>query len=330
MKQLTILVFEYISGGGLAGEALPASLLAEGRMMLQALLSELKHIPQIRIKVPLDERCELDMDSETTEWIRVGAGQDIMTQLPELLGEVDLFWPIAPETDGILLSLADLARNNGIETLLSDAATLALCTDKLATYRHLASRSIPAVATYPVHQCPDFAGRVVVKIADGAGCQDTLVAEAGALAAALAALNEPQRYVVQPLVEGRSISLSALFKNGKGYLLTCNQQHIVLEQQQFHLHGCLVNIDSERAEHYRNLVERIATALPGLWGYAGIDLIETAEFGAQVLEINPRLTSSYVGIGRATGINVAAQVLRLRDAAPSLVPSRQQCVEVTI
>ncbi|WFP51656.1 ATP-grasp domain-containing protein [Methylomonas sp. EFPC3] len=330
MKQLTILVFEYISGGGLAGEALPTSLLAEGRMMLQALLHELKRIPQIRINVPLDERCELEMDSETTEWVRIGAGQDIMIQLPELLGQADLFWPIAPETGGILQSLADLARNNGIETLLSDAATLTLCADKLATYRHLAAHSIPAVATYPAHQYPDFAGRVVIKVADGAGCQDTLVADATALPTALAALNAPQRYVVQPLVEGRAISLSALFNNGKGYFLTCNQQQIVLEQQRFHLRGCLVNIDNECSEHYRNLVDRIAAALPGLWGYAGIDLIETAESGAQVLEINPRLTSSYVGIGRATGINVAAQVLRLRDDTPSLVPTRQQCVEVAI
>ncbi|WP_256360467.1 hypothetical protein [Methylomonas koyamae] len=49
-----------------------------------------------------------------------------------------------------------------------------------------------------------------------------------------------------------------------------------------------------------------------------------------MLEINPRLTSSYVGIGQATGINVAEQVLRLRQGEPIAVPTRQQCVEVTI
>ncbi|WNB74254.1 ATP-grasp domain-containing protein [Methylomonas koyamae] len=330
MKQLTILVFEYISGGGMAGEALPASLLAEGRMMLQALLGELKRIPQLRLRVLLDQRCDLAIDSEHAELVRIGAGQDIMALLPELLAETDLFWPIAPETGGILSRLARMARAAGIETLLSDAATLALCGDKLATYRHLTAHAIPAVETYPAEKCPDFPGRTVVKIRDGAGCQDTRVVAADALPAAVADLYQQEHYVVQPFVAGRAISLSALFKNGKGYFLTCNQQQIVLAGQRFSLHGCLVNIHQQREADYRHLVGRIAEALPGLWGYAGIDLIETGESAALVLEINPRLTSSYVGIGQATGINVAEQVLRLRQGEPIAVPTRQQCVEVTI
>lgn len=330
MKQLTILVFEYISGGGMAGEDLPASLLAEGRMMLQALLGELKRIPQLRLRVTVDERCDLAVDSERVELVRIGPGQDVLELLPESLAQADLFWPIAPETGGILTRLVELARAAGVETLASDAATLTLCGDKLATYRHLDAHAIPAVETYPVNACPDMLGRSVLKVRDGAGCQDTLVVEQGGTAAAIAELRQPENYLIQPLLEGRAISLSALFKGGRSWLLTCNQQHIVLQQQQFSLRGCSVNQRNGRENYYRDLVGRIAAALPGLWGYAGIDLIETGESGAWVLEINPRLTSSYVGIGPATGINVAEQVLRLRQGEPIVVPTRHQVVEVTI
>lgn len=330
MKQLTILVFEYISGGGMAGEDLPASLLAEGRMMLQALLGELKQIPQLRLRVTVDERCDLAVDSERVELVRVGPGQNVLELLPELLAQADLFWPIAPETGGILTRLVELARAAGVETLASDAATLTLCGDKLATYRHLDAHAIPAVETYPAEECPDFGGPAVIKIRDGAGCQDTLVVEPEALPAAVAALDQPQHYAIQPLVTGRAISLSALFNDGKAYLLTCNQQQIVLEAQRFVLRGCFVNQRNGRENYYRDLLGRIAAVLPGLWGYAGIDLIETGESGAWVLEINPRLTSSYVGIGPATGINVAEQVLRLRQGEPIVVPTRHQVVEVTI
>jgi predicted ATP-grasp superfamily ATP-dependent carboligase len=48
--------------------------------------------------------------------------------------------------------------------------------------------------------------------------------------------------------------------------------------------------------------------VPGLWGYCGVDFIETPE-GPVVVEINPRLTMSYVGLRDATGINPAELVL---------------------
>ena len=51
-------------------------------------------------------------------------------------------------------------------------------------------------------------------------------------------------------------------------------------------------------------------AIPGLWGYVGVDLMLAKE-GPVVLEINPRLTTSYCGLRRALGINTAAMVLDL-------------------
>jgi predicted ATP-grasp superfamily ATP-dependent carboligase len=45
-----------------------------------------------------------------------------------------------------------------------------------------------------------------------------------------------------------------------------------------------------------------------LWGYVGVDLV-LADAGPIVLEINPRLTTSYCGLRDALGINPAALVL---------------------
>jgi predicted ATP-grasp superfamily ATP-dependent carboligase len=52
--------------------------------------------------------------------------------------------------------------------------------------------------------------------------------------------------------------------------------------------------------------------MPDLWGYVGIDLIDGAT-GPLVLEVNPRLTTSYVGLARAIRMNPAALVLGLLD-----------------
>lgn len=328
---MKILVFEYVTGGGLAGQALPPSLAAEGGMMLQALIDELKSLPSIQLSVPLDMRCAKPALLAENEIIWVGPGQDIMAMLADLLDEVDLFWPIAPESDGILQGFAELADACYTETLLSDSATLKICADKWATYGELAKHRLPAVETRLLNEgIEGWVGDVVVKIADGVGCQDSFVVTADSLPAALAKLTEPRRYILQPYKSGQAASLSCLFKRGQGWLLCCNQQQIVLDHGRFSLQGCQVNVDNPKRNFYQHLVAAIAEAMPGLWGYVGIDVIETAEVGPLVLEINPRLTTSYVGIRRATGINVAEQVLKLLDTDPDLRPSNNQMIPIAI
>lgn len=80
---------------------------------------------------------------------------------------------------------------------------------------------------------------------------------------------------------------------------------------------------------YRELVGRLAKAMPGLWGYAGIDLIETAE-QVRVLEVNPRLTSSFAGLNEALGVNVAALVLQLLQGDPVIRRRADKTVTVQI
>ena len=89
------------------------------------------------------------------------------------------------------------------------------------------------------------------------------------------------------------------------------------------LAGLEVNALPDHNGRFQLLAHRIARALPSLWGYVGVDLINTSA-GPVVLEINPRLTTSYCGLGPALGINVAQQVLALLDPSrptePAIVP----------
>jgi predicted ATP-grasp superfamily ATP-dependent carboligase len=58
------------------------------------------------------------------------------------------------------------------------------------------------------------------------------------------------------------------------------------------------------------LVTRVARAMPGLAGYFGIDVI-LSEDGPRVVDVNPRLTTSWVGLRAALGFNPAKLVLDL-------------------
>jgi predicted ATP-grasp superfamily ATP-dependent carboligase len=88
----------------------------------------------------------------------------------------------------------------------------------------------------------------------------------------------------------------------------------------FRFGGVAVNAEPAARQRYRGLASAIARALPGLWGYVGVDFIET-ENGPVVVDINPRVTTSYAGLMPALGVNVAMRMLALRrDGIDTLPP----------
>ena len=112
---------------------------------------------------------------------------------------------------------------------------------------------------------------------------------------------------MQPYVHGQSASLSLLCWQGECLLLSVNIQTIEEDENNFELKQCIVNA-LERDKFYefsKNLIK----ALPELRGYIGVDIIIT-EKGVLLVEVNPRLTISYVGLKSAIGINPANLILQ--------------------
>ena len=77
-----------------------------------------------------------------------------------------------------------------------------------------------------------------------------------------------------------------LCRDGEARLMSCNLQNVDIQDGRFHLRGCVVNGLEDAHGEYERLAGKIAAALPDLWGFVGVDLIETSD-GPQVLEINP-------------------------------------------
>ncbi|TXF12585.1 ATP-grasp domain-containing protein [Pelomicrobium methylotrophicum] len=304
---MRVFLYEHVTGGGLMGQPLPASLAREGEMMLRAALDDLTQLPGVEVVISRDPR--LPSLTEAAAVLRPAPGESWRALYLRGLALAELVWPIAPETGGVLETLTQYAVAEGRRLLGCTPQAVRVAASKHATACVLARAGIPVVPTFaPGEALPDIAGPWVVKPDDGAGCEGARrVADVRAarhqLMAAAAAL------VAQPWIEGEPASLSLLvFPDGRVELLACNRQHVALRGERLVLAGVTVNATADTDGRMRGLAQRIVRAIPGLAGFVGVDYLLTAD-GPLVLEVNPRLTTSYCGLKSALGVNPAALLL---------------------
>jgi predicted ATP-grasp superfamily ATP-dependent carboligase len=328
---MRILVYEYITGGGLNGRPLPSSLAQEGDLMLQALLRDLAALPAIEVWVCRDARLPLPRCGETVRVLPVREGEAMDALFDRWMHECDAVWPVAPETGALLEDVCARVHAAGKLLLTSPVEAVRICGDKLRTFERLQQYAIPAVPAMPLPgNLPRPDRRWVVKAKDGADCADTtIIDDAADYRSVKAVLHDADNFILQPFTPGKPASLSCLFKHGEASLLSYNEQQIAVRGRHFELLGCIVNAPCPDWERYRQLAGQVAQALPALWGYAGIDMLETSA-GPLVLEINPRLTTSYAGLRQALHANVAQQVVDLLHAGLPPTGRRGQPVTVSI
>ncbi len=327
---MKLLVVEFVTAGGYLTEPVPESLYHEGRMMLQALLAGLSQVSSLEISVLLSKQNHNIKLPEGCHRVLVEKPNQFYQILQTAIKQCDCFLPIAPEQDEALVKLAELSELLGKSALLSSPAAIRLFSDKQKTLDFLESITDCVVKSCLLGDFKyQFPPPWVVKPIDGVGCEQCyLVADNSELVAFKR--SHTNTFVIQPFIPGRALSLSCLFKSGKAWLLCCNRQMLEIRNGKFQLTGCEVNIAHNNKHRYQQLIDKIAVAEPGLWGYVGIDFIEQDDGKLFMLEINPRLTTSFVGISQALGVNMAEQLVQLIDQEPEYNKALNKTITVNL
>lgn len=307
---MRVFVFEYITGGGMLDSALPPSLAEEGNMMLKALVSDLLDIPGIEVFATRDAR--LDKPDLPIDFEMLHAPEEFPEAWQRCLSYADAVWPIAPEYAHILQHISETVINQGKLLLNSPPQAVRTASSKLTTAKRMLEQGIPVVPTYRFEDgLPDRPGSWVLKPDDGVGCQGIRICrDMDDLCRQFESLPTDREFVIQPFIHGTPTSINVLACNGKSFVLSVNHQRIAMTDNGFVLLGCVVNGYREHKARYHQLGRDVVAAIPELWGIIGVDIIDT-EGGLQVLEVNPRITTSYVGLKESTGVNPAALVLDL-------------------
>ena len=229
---------------------------------------------------------------------RIAAGDD-PRRLRELARTADFTVLIAPETSGILASLTREFERAGAQLLGSTADAVDLTADKArlaARLRELSIDTPPTRMIVPVAGLPrDAQYPAVLKPNDGAGSVDTFyLADAQSLPACA---RDMPAALIQPFVSGTPMSASFLVgPEGQSWPIGVTTQEMAIRAGRFaYLGGTCPAPCQDALPQLKPAVDAIA----GLSGFVGVDFIwNTEERHATILEINPRPTTSYVGLSR--------------------------------
>ncbi|MBA4062636.1 MAG: hypothetical protein C0501_02800 [Isosphaera sp.] len=222
---------------------------------------------------------------------------------------------IAPETGGLLLTLREKTVGR---VLVPSADAIRLTSDKLGLADHWRARVVPTPATTDREPTACEAFPVVWKPRDGCGSTatfrlDSALDLAGAKARR-AAEGHAGPMILQEFVPGRAASVAFLC-GPAGNLPLVPAFQLLSDDGRFTYLGGELPIPPALADRAVRLAQRAVDCVPGLLGYVGVDLV-LGDAGDFAIEINPRLTTSYVGLRALADFNLAEAMLRVAAGEP--------------
>jgi tyramine---L-glutamate ligase len=309
-----VFVHEFITGGGWPAGKLPHGLAAEGSAMLRALLADFRAWRAVSTVTTLDGRLD-HLCLPADQVVRVGPGQYPAT-FSALLAQSDAALIVAPETEGILAGLSATVEESGRLLLGSTSAAVAIGADKAGCHTRFQQAGLPTPLTRKadIVAAPQAAAEIgyplVVKPLDGVGCEGVcLVAGPDKLETALAVVRSAtrrQEIILQSYVAGTHASVSLLVTHGQALAVSLNGQDIQAGCPFVYRGGQVPLVHAVQARAFE-VAQAAVGLVPGLQGYVGVDMILTPQ-EAYLIEINPRPTTSYIGLRRVVQFNLAQAI----------------------
>jgi predicted ATP-grasp superfamily ATP-dependent carboligase len=321
---LNLLIVEYVSGGGYADQKLSASILSEGYGMLRSLISDCKAAGH-NVTTLMDSRLKaFNPPNEADQTVSVSSPSELSAKLKELSGVADAVYVIAPESGQVLENLVETIEASGGKSLNCEADAIRQVSNKMTAYETMKKRglTVPETVLVDIHEKTENIKRLtkelgyplVFKPLDGVSCSGlSIVKDEGDIARAVKKIVQEsmsKQFIAQKAVRGKAASACVVSTGDKAVAVTLNRQLVTLASpdEESAYYGGAVPFDHSLEKEALKAAERAVEGIRGLKGYVGVDIILTNE-GPVVLEVNPRLTTSYVGLRRVVNFNPAEAIV---------------------
>jgi len=314
-----------MSGGGYANQKLSASILSEGYGMLRSLIMDCKAAGH-NVTTLLDSRLKaFNPPNEADQTVSVSSLHELSAKLKKLSAMADAVYFIAPESGQVLENLVENIEASRGTSLNCEAEAIKRVSNKMTAYETMKKRGlkVPETVLLDIHEkktenikrlTKELGYPLVFKPLDGVSCGGlSIVKDEGDIAVAVKKIVQEsmsKQFIAQKVVRGKSASACVISTGDKAVAVTLNRQLVTLASpdEESGYYGGAVPFDHSLEKEALRAAERAVEAVSGLKGYVGVDIILANE-GPVVLEVNPRLTTSYVGLRRVVNFNPAEAIV---------------------
>jgi hypothetical protein len=297
------------------------SVLSEGFGMLRTAVADFEAAGH-EVTVFLDDRLsKLNPPISADCTVPISYAQEAEKFLVNAAKTNDAVYVVAPETGQTLQSLVQLVRQTGKLSLNCEVSAIRKVADKTVLCKTLKKSGLSAPETMAFNIDSGLAEvksaiksklsyPVFFKPADGVSCGGLSIVKEAAQAenaiAKIRAESAGKHFIVQEFIRGEAVSVSLLCTGSEALAISLNKQNVKLATPEAasSYEGGVVPFNHPLKHEALTMAEKVAGSSAGLRGYVGVDLV-LAEDKPFVVDVNPRLTTSYVGLSRVAGFNVA-------------------------
>jgi len=321
---VNLLIYEHFSAGGFRKEESASSVLSEGFGMLRTAIKEASNAGH-SVRTILDGQiAEFNPPLDADRKITATSLLDAENSLFEIAGNCDATYIIAPATDDKLQKLVQRMQHNKSLCLTSTARAIADASNKALLHKKvgkLGLKSPKTIAFAPTND-PNAAVEAVsnqlgfpaiLKPAKSDGCEALRIVENEEQTRNVIARFsnfEGHSFIAQEFVQGIAASVSLITNGTKAWPITLNRQNISLNSlsRDSTYNGGITPFNHKLITSAFAAAKSVTESIEGLQGYVGVDVVLT-KTGPVVIEINPRLTTSYIGISRILRINLMQAIV---------------------
>ena len=311
MKRMYL--YEELSAIELEADSALAPLLKEGVSMLKALIIDFTKLNQFELFVFASKEVGESLVAERlinlSQWIVPEPSSPFLN----VVNPKDAVLIMAPESDGILVHRIKQLNETGAENLNCSVEAITLAGDKYQTFLYLNRMDIPTPATMLLGdflKAPRLTFPLVLKPRNGAGTADTFyISDIGFLKNKASSFLDLDQWIVQELKQGLPASFCFFVHKDHCTPIISSLQNMECQDLQFVYQGGSLPLPLDFEYRALILAQKTLRNFNGLNGWVGVDLIlgpDTKGLEDFVFEINPRLTTSYLGARHHLIINPAS------------------------
>jgi predicted ATP-grasp superfamily ATP-dependent carboligase len=299
---MNILIYEYFLGQD-KNINLSPEVLHEAKLIINSLIIDITGLhDKPKISLFISKKNRYLFNSHDINFIDTSS-QDLYNLIDNDFNYNEIYI-LAPEENLILHDIIKNLEIKNLNTCNCSSKFIKLTSNKYKINSVLKKSKDYTIETYSNSRELLKDKKIIAKIVDGCGAENLYVFD-NLIDMKNYKSKLTKNHIYQYYYDGNIIGINIIANKNKYKIISINEQiYEKFNNNELVLKKIEIGKFNHMIDEFTKFVENILQNFDGYYGFFGIDAILTSDKKIIFLEINPRLTTSYIGLSKSIGFNV--------------------------